>query len=185
MAAVTVGQARELVALLVRLTESYGVDPGDIEPEALACALKVEPAEMGEALARVVRLAATNKQLRGVSLPPLLLGSTAHADDAHIARAVQLRCGLSVEERAALDAVGITAAEYEQGLRGTFGTVLGLRLSESAFKRALATCRTKRAQKHSGNEAGSLEPLRARLRAIAKLAGTKTGKRAAPADHGA
>ena len=113
MAAVTVGQARELVALLVRLTESYGVDPGDIEPEALACALKVEPAEMGEALARVVRLAATNKQLRGVSLPPLLLGSTAHATT-HTMHA-HWQCSY-----AALDEV----AEYEEGLCGTYGTVL-------------------------------------------------------------
>ena len=57
--------------------------------------------------------AATNKQLRGVRLPPLLLGSTAHATT-HTMHA-HWQCSY-----AALDEV----AEYEQGLCWTYGTVL-------------------------------------------------------------
>ena len=57
--------------------------------------------------------APTNKQLRGVRLPPLLLGSTAHATT-HTMHA-HWQCSY-----AALDEV----AEYEQGLCWTYGTVL-------------------------------------------------------------
>ena len=94
-----------LVALLTRLTASYQVDPVDIEPAALERAPKVPPTELREALARVVRLAATIRQLRCVHLPPLLIAEDEACDDAQIARGVELRQGLSTEEHAALDAV--------------------------------------------------------------------------------
>jgi hypothetical protein len=175
--ALSTEQARELVGLLTRLTESYNVDPSDIEPAALACALKSTPSEMGEALARVVRMAATNRQLRAVKLPPLLLHDEdgQATDDAQIANAVQMRRGLSSEEKAAVDAVGISVAQYEQSIRGSYGTVLGLKLNEQAFKKALATCRTQKAQKQAGDEFASLELLRARLRSLAKPRQLKAG----------
>ena len=177
--------ADPLVALLTRLTASYQVDPADIEPAALERALKVPPSELREALARVVRLAATNRQLRGVRLPPLLISEEEEeaCDDAQIARAVELRQGLSAEERAALDAVGgITVPQYEQQLRGTYGTVLGLRLNERAFKRALATCRTKRALKRSADHDASIALLHARLRALAAPPPPKKARCASPAE---
>ena len=186
-----VEDAGGLVDLLARLTKAYGVEPSDIEPAALSRALSTATVEtVGEALARIVRLAATNRQLRRVCLTPLLVepppGEQVDAGDARVANAARMSSGLSQEELSALDTLGITSAQYEQTLRGTYGTVIGLRLNERAFKSALATCRTRTARKKQGDASASLALLHERLRGLSAVGSKpKRQKRKQPAEQAA
>jgi hypothetical protein len=165
--------------VLLRLLGRFGVERADVEEAALAKVLNEEEGlqndrlrrndpersnthgnndsddALEERLARVVRMAAANRELRKHGLPPLLF-ATAAAEDEPLAdtgkdcarlEAAEARCasqmlGFSAEEAAASEAIGLPPTLYAM-IRGTHGAVLGLHLNASAFARARRICRHK------------------------------------------
>jgi hypothetical protein len=139
--------------VLVRLSRGDGdvIDDDDEkkkEEEAAPLLLLLEP---------VVRMAATNRELRRLGLPPLLLLHPGPDDnngdgDADAAAAAggdgRLQCGnwggLDATESAALAAIGMPLDLYML-IRGDHGEVLGLRLRRDAYTKAMCACRSKRA----------------------------------------
>jgi hypothetical protein len=158
--------------MLAGLLEAYGLEPSDVEPEALARVR--DPEHDAEGLRRVVRMAATNRELRRVGLPPLLLAPQDEAvDDAQLCRAAETRAALQVrnaEEREAIEACGLTARQFDQTLRGTFGVVVGLPINESAYRRAMLACRSKAARACGENEEAVRAYMRRILRRMAERA---------------
>ena len=144
--------------MLAALLASYRLEFSDVEPEALARVR--DPVRDVEGLRRVVRLAATNRELRRVGLPPLLIGGGSEADDAQLCRAAEARALSQVrddKEREASEACGLTPRQFDQTLRGTYGVVVGLPLNEKAYRAAWMACRSKaaRACGHSKEAAGA------------------------------
>jgi len=161
-------------ARLDALLLEHGLTHADVEEGALA-RVSMDDAE---GLARVVRIAVTNRELCRNGLTPLLFaplkGGAADEDDN--ARALSdpyARCNVALgfdmaEQRAVTDA-GIPLVDY-LSIRGTFGSVLGLRLNQRAYGAALRSCNTSRAQSMREDEAASLAYMRGRLCAIARNA---------------
>ena len=153
--------------VLLRLLGRFGVERADVEEAALAKVLNEEEERsnthgnndsddaLEERLARVVRMAAANRELRKHGLPPLLF-ATAAAEDEPLAdtgkdcarlEAAEARCasqmlGFSAEEAAASEVIGLPPTLYAM-IRGTHGAVLGLHLNAPAFARARRICRHK------------------------------------------
>ena len=157
--------------MLAALLASYNLEASDVEPEALARVRDPERDEEG--LRRVVRLAATNRELRRVGLPPLLLvdGAADAADDAQLCRAAEARAALQVrdaQEREAIEACGLTPQQFDQTLRGTYGVVVGLPLSEKAYRGAWMACRSKAAIACGGSAEAVRAYMRQRLRLMAE-----------------
>ena len=125
--------------MLERLLEEHGVTYAELEPAALA---KVRDPEDVEGLTRVVRLAATNRELRKNGMAPLLVGGEVVEEDGE--KCMRL-LGLPPEEVSAVQAIEGMNLELYLGIRGQYGTVLGLRLEEGAFRRLQAACRSKKA----------------------------------------
>ena len=123
--------------MLDRLLEEYGVSYAELEPAALA------KAHDAEGLARVVRLAASNRELRKNGMPPLLVGLEGEEDP--LKRGAPLFFGLSLQEVEAVNAIEGLNLELYMCIRGQHGTVLGLRLNERAFRSALGACKGKKA----------------------------------------
>jgi hypothetical protein len=135
---------------LASLLAAYGLEVSDVEPAALARVRDPDTDEEG--LRRVVRLAATNRELRRVGLPPLLIeGSEKEeeaVDDTRLRRAAEAQTTRQVydaKEREAIEACGLTVQQFDQTLRGTHGVVVGLPLNEKAYTGAWMACRSKAA----------------------------------------
>jgi hypothetical protein len=156
--------------MLAALLATYGLEASDVEPEALARVHDPENDEVG--LLRVVRLAATNRQLRRVGLPPLLIGTpTVAVDDTQLSLAAEQCATLQirdVKEREAIEACGLTLHEFDQTLRGTYGKVVGLPLNAKAYRGAWLACRAKAARECGDDLEAVSAYLRARLRLMAK-----------------
>ena len=152
--------------LLEELMRRHDVTRADVEEEALQRAL-TRCCGGGEAdtdtealLAPVVRMAATNRELRRIGLPPLLLqpcedddddDDTAYHDAARASKgllvghaATLFPGGLPEAERLALAAMAMPLDMYML-LRGDYGEVMGLRLRRDAYTKAMRACRTRRA----------------------------------------
>lgn len=132
---------------LKALLAARGLGLADVE----ASSLERVNLDDAEALARLVRVTATNRELRRHGLAPLLHRPQQHADaegkqhkkprglvppDALLA--------LYDDELEGLERVGLPREEY-LAIRGRYGTVMGLRLDEWAYKRARLRCRSKQA----------------------------------------
>ena len=125
---------------LDRLLEEHGVSYAELEPAALA------KAHDAEGLARVVRLAASNRELRKNGLPPLLIGQEEDPLQKGGERQNKaLLFGLSPQEVEAVNAIEGLNLELYMCIRGQHGVVLGLRLNERAFRSALGACKGKKA----------------------------------------
>ena len=148
---------------LERLLRAYGVAREELEPDALA--LVADP-EDEAALARVVRMAATNREMRRAGLAPLLLNEDADPAPAEPLEAPEVK--YDEEERAALAEAAIAPERYDAVLRGTFGTVLGLHLNDRAWRVARAACASKRALACKDDEAQARAYLYGRLRALSE-----------------
>ena len=155
--------------LLRTLLAQHRLEPADVEAEALARV----GGDDAEGLARVVRIAATNRELVRNGLRPLLFASCDEADDEPTA-SCGARLGFDAEEQRAVDEVGLPVADY-LAVRGTFGTVMGLRLNRRAYHAAQRACTTRRARAAGADEAASKAYLRARLRSIARTAARRLG----------
>ncbi len=165
------GSLSALPLLLDRLLHQHGVVRADLEEAALHRVLMAfDPNDDGrsidahnvsaaraEQLERVVRMAATNRELRRQGLMPLLLHPPPPSSPAQSASdlaasspllGVNLLGGqllrLSDEEHAAIEALGLRPDLYLL-IRGDHGQVLGLHLQRDAYARALRACRCKRA----------------------------------------
>ena len=165
---------RSLTDVLEDLLQQYRLGRDELDATALRLAeaqlARGDSAQVEEVLRRVVRMAATNRELRRAGLQPLSW-TAADTDEeeeeeeaVQLGRAAEAARALSDEERSAIEAVGISSAEYELTLRGQFGTLLGLRLTERAFNAARAGCRTKRALACCGDEEAARTYLREWLR---------------------
>lgn len=158
--------------MLAALLTAYQLELSDVEPEALARVR--DPETDVEGLRRVVRLAATNRELRRVGLPPLLVGASGGGDtanDAQLCRAAEACAELrvcDVKEREAIEACGLTPREFEQTLRGTYGVVLGLPLNEKAYRAAWMVCRSKAARACGQSAEAVSAYMRQRLRLMAQ-----------------
>jgi len=168
---------------LSELMVANGLGYSDLDPAALARAAT----EADEA--RVVRLAVTNRELRKQGLEPLLLplpGSNAADADATTTDAevttptllMQQRLGLSAEEDATLRKLAAMAAAteddeeeayarvldaYFRQARGSFGTLMGLRLSQPAYYRFQRICDAKVARRLCADPDASRQYLMRRL----------------------
>ena len=163
---------------LSELMVANGLGYSDLDPAALARAAT----EADEA--RVVRLAVTNRELRKQGLEPLLLlpGSNAAAatTDAEVTPTLlmQQRLGLSAEEDATLRKLAAMAAAteddeeeayarvldaYFRQARGSFGTLMGLRLSQPAYYRFQRICDAKVARRLCADPDASRQYLMRRL----------------------
>jgi hypothetical protein len=159
--------------MLEALLQQYGLVRSDLDEVALRLAETQsaggEASAREAALRRVVRMAATNRELRRVGLRPLCLeqdaAETAAEEEKRVRRATEMARALTDEEHEAIQAVGITPAVYELTLRGEYGTVLGLRLNARAYNAARLMCRTKRAIAYGDDEEAARAYLRSRLRA--------------------
>jgi hypothetical protein len=159
--------------VLGALLMQYGVAHADLETAALAL---VTPDDE-EGLARVVRMAATNRELRKQGRDPLLVMGGAPSTAPPSVRHLQL---LSVDEQAAVDAAGLTLAEYLT-IRGAHGSVLGLHLNERAFEAARQGCRTPRALSLKHDERASRLYMRSHLIAFANREVRRIGAAASSA----
>ena len=157
--------------MLETLLQAYNLSLEDIEPEALARIQSHTGARRDEMMARVVRMAATNRELVRAGLAPLLLRPGEDDDasqcDVSEAAARQSLSQMSDDEREAVEAAGLAPLLYERMLRGTFGTVLGLQLNERAYRAARTACRSKAALECKDDEAASRAFLSKRLQCMA------------------
>ena len=159
--------------MLADLLAAYGLEASDVEPEALARVR--DPEHDVEGLRRVVRMAATNRELRRVGLPPLLLAPQKNeaVNDAQLARAAEARAALQVRNAAeseAIEACGLTPQQFDQTLRGTYGVVVGLPISEHVYRRAMHACRSKSARACGDSEEAVSAYMRLTLRRMAERA---------------
>ena len=165
-----------------RLLEAHGLTYADLDPAALASVRD------DEGRARVVRMAVTNRELRRHGGAPLLLHATEEeiAAPAFLLRedALGHRLGLTPAEQDAVARIpGMTTELYLTKLRGSYGTVLGLRLHEQAFKRARRVCAHKGAVRLRDDPDASRAYLGERLCIIARAPATN-GRRPPPAAAG-
>ncbi len=147
--------------LLEALLRRHGVTRADVEEEALQRALARCGEGGGEAeaealLAPVVRMAATNRELQRVGMPPLLLQPGEDDDPAYPRQRLGAGEGglrlpggvvgpaIGEAERQALAAIQMPPDLYLL-LRGDHGEVMGLRLHRDAYTKAMRVCRTRRA----------------------------------------
>jgi len=173
-----------------RLLEAHGLTYADLDPAALASVRD------DEGRARVVRMAVTNRELRKHGGAPLLLcpslaaqageEEAAAAGPSGLVREDTLGRGLGLtpaEQDAVARIPGLTTELYLTKLRGSYGTVLGLRLHEQAFKRARRVCAHKGAVRLRDDPDASRAYLGERLCIIARAPATN-GRRPPPAAAG-
>ena len=149
------------------LLEEYGLTLADLDLAALA---KVPPGDE-EGLARILRMAVTNRELRKHGGTPLML-SEAKEDDGRLPPPLLgdlgAHLGLTADEREALARIPGMTLELYVAIRGHYGTLMGLRLSEDAFARARRACYNKGALRLRDDPDASRAYLAERLCTIAR-----------------
>jgi len=162
------------------LLEEYGLTLADLDLAALA---KVPPGDE-EGLARILRMAVTNRELRKQGGTPLMLSDEAGEDRGRpkppLLGDLGAHLGLTADEREALARIPGMTLELYIAIRGRHGTLMGLRLSEDAFVRARRACHNQGALRLRDDPDASRAYLAERLCTIARAArikGTTTTKK--------
>ena len=173
---------------LDRLLKEAGLEYADLDPAAL---MRIPEDDDGEGLARVVRLAKTNHELRKHGLNPLLMARSfseeaemeaqdndedeesqgRHSNGQAQREAILMRhMGITREEKRTLESMRTLSLEQYMAIRGDYGTLFGLKLSKDAFDRARRACYTRAACALQDDEQASLKFMHGILRKIASKA---------------
>ena len=150
------------------LLEAHGLTQADLDLAALA---KVSPGDE-EGLMRVIRMAVTNRELRKHGGTPLTLSEKEEKEEGRppppLLGDLGTHLGLTADEREALARIPGMTLELYLAIRGRYGTLMGLRLSEDAFARARRVCHNKGALRLRDDPDASRAYLAERLCTIAR-----------------